>query len=137
MKPRYLLDTNVIIALRRRRPPSVVARLTALRIGEAVMSPVTYGELCFGAEKSADRDNAFAVLARLVAAVPIEIAEPRETGRRYGEIRAMLGRQGQLIGNNDVWIAAHALAANLTLVTGNVGEFSRVPGLVIEDWAAQ
>lgn len=101
------------------------------------MSPVTYGELCFGAEKSADRDNAFAVLARLVAVVPIEIAEPQETGRRYGEIRATLGRQGQLIGNNDVWIAAHALAANLTLVTGNVGEFSRVPGLVIEDWAAQ
>ncbi len=83
-----------------------------------------------------DRDNAFAVLARLVAVVPIEIPEPRETGRRYGEIRATLGRQGQLIGNNDVWIAAHALAANLTLVTGNVGEFSRVPGLVIEDWAA-
>ncbi|SEP48429.1 tRNA(fMet)-specific endonuclease VapC [Methylobacterium sp. ap11] len=137
MKPRYLLDTNVIIALRRRRPRSVVARLTALRIGEAVMSPVTYGELCFGAEKSADRDTAFAVLARLVAVVPIEIAEPRETGHRYGEIRATLGRQGQLIGNNDVWIAAHALAANLTLVTGNVGEFSRVPGLVIEDWAAQ
>ncbi|TNC16379.1 type II toxin-antitoxin system VapC family toxin [Methylobacterium terricola] len=137
MKPRYLLPTNVIIALRRRRPPSVVARLAALRIGEAVMSPITYGELCFGAEKSVDRDNALAVLAQMVAVVPIAIAEPEEAGRRYGELRAILARQGQLIGNNDVWIAAHALAANLTLVTGNVGEFSRVPGLVIENWAAQ
>ncbi|GJD65509.1 PIN domain-containing protein [Methylobacterium frigidaeris] len=137
MTSRYLLDMNVIIALRRRRPPSIVARLSSLQIGEAVMSPVTYGELCFGAAKSIDRDAAFAALARLVAAVPIEIAEPEETGRRYGAIRAMLGRHGQIIGGNDLWIAAHALASNLTLVTGNVGEFSRVPGLVIEDWTAQ
>ncbi|UHC17034.1 type II toxin-antitoxin system VapC family toxin [Methylobacterium currus] len=136
MTPRYLLDTNIIIALRRKRPRSVVARLTTLGIGEAVMSPVTYGELCFGAEKSVDRDAAFAALARLVAVVPIAIAEPDETGRRYGAIRAKLGRQGQIIGGNELWIAAHALAAGLTLVTGNVGEFSHVPGLTIEDWTA-
>ncbi|MFH6783066.1 MULTISPECIES: type II toxin-antitoxin system VapC family toxin [Methylobacterium] len=75
--------------------------------------------------------------SRLVAVVPIAIAEPEETGRRYGELRAALGRQRQLIGNDDVWIAANVLAANLTLVTGNVGGVSRVPGLAIEDRTAE
>jgi tRNA(fMet)-specific endonuclease VapC len=132
--PRFLLDTNIIIAIRRRRPPATLHRLAVLSIGEAVMSPITYGELIFGAEKSQQTQQAFAAIARLAEAVPVLPLDGESTGRHYGRIRADLERRGLPIGGNDLWIAAHALAAGLTLVTANVGEFLRVPGLVVEDW---
>jgi tRNA(fMet)-specific endonuclease VapC len=59
---------------------------------------------------------------------------PLEAGQFYGEIRAALEARGEVIGNNDLWIAAHAKAAGLTLVTNNEGEFRRVPGLKIQNW---
>ena len=61
---------------------------------------------------------------------------PEEAAAVYGTLRAALERKGQMIGNNDLWIAAHAKAAGLTLVTNNVREFKRVPGLKVENWAA-
>ncbi|ADH88211.1 PilT protein domain protein [Ancylobacter novellus DSM 506] len=135
MAPRYLLDTNLIIRLRRQRPPATVARFAALQPGEAVMSAVVYGELCYGIAKGPDPAAAREVLTRLVEAVPVAPL-PASAGEAYGRIRAELEARGAIIGANDLWIAAHALAAGLVLVTGNGKEFTRVEGLIVEDWTA-
>ncbi|WGD30565.1 type II toxin-antitoxin system VapC family toxin [Ancylobacter sp. WKF20] len=134
MAARYLLDTNIIIALRRRRPSSLVERLSRLQPGEVVMSAVVYGELCYGAEKSVRRDEAQEVLQRLTQAIPVDPL-PGDAPLVYGRVRAALEARGAIIGGNDLWIAAHALARGLVLVTGNVREFGRVPDLVVEDWS--
>lgn len=133
---RFLLDTNIWIYLRRRRPVAVTQRFDELAVGEAVMSVITYGELYVGAAKSRDPRTAAAMLGAIVESVPV-LSMPASAGRIYGEVRAGLERSGSIIGNNDIWIAAHALAANLTLVTNNVREFQRVPGLQIDNWAAE
>jgi tRNA(fMet)-specific endonuclease VapC len=133
MSARYLLDTNLIIRLRREQPPAVVRRFNALAPGEAVMSVVVYGELRYGVEKGMNREAARQVLDRLVAAIPVEPL-PANAGDAYGRIRARLEAQGAVIGGNDLWIAAHAVAGGLTLVTGNRREFARVDGLAVEDW---
>ncbi|HJW76949.1 MAG TPA: type II toxin-antitoxin system VapC family toxin [Beijerinckiaceae bacterium] len=135
MALRYMLDTNVFIRIRQRRPGPVLDRFQALGANEAVISVVSYGELCFGVEKGAMPDRALAALNGLVAFIPVQPLPP-VAGAAYGSIRATLERRGETIGNNDLWIAAHALTAGLTLVTNNEREFRRVPGLSVENWAA-
>jgi tRNA(fMet)-specific endonuclease VapC len=83
---------------------------------------------------SVRREEAAAHLAALLETVQV-LPLPLEAARRYGELRAQLQRIGQPIGSNDLWIAAHALADDLTLVTNNEREFQRVPGLRVENWA--
>lgn len=133
MTPRYLLDTNIIIHIRRSRPPAVLARFRALQHGDAAMSVVTYGELQFGVAKSQDPAAAAQTLEELVTLVPV-LALSASAGDTYGALRATLQRRGEFIGNNDLWIAAHALAAGLVLVTSNEREFSRVAELKLENW---
>jgi tRNA(fMet)-specific endonuclease VapC len=133
MKPRYLLDTNICIYVRKRRPSAVAEKFGTLAPGEAAISAIIYGELLYGAYKSATPARALRVIEEFVALVPA-LPLPEEAGAAYGEIRAALERQGRMIGNNDLWIAAHALASNLVLITNNMREFARVPGLVAENW---
>ena len=133
--PRFLLDTSICIYIRRQRPPEVQARFRSLRAGEAVISVITYGELRYGADKSSDRQRALELLDRLVTLLPA-LPLPLEAGAAYGTIRADLERRGEVIGNNDLWIAAHALAAGLTLATNNTREFARIGGLGLADWVA-
>jgi tRNA(fMet)-specific endonuclease VapC len=83
---------------------------------------------------SVRREEAAAHLAALLETVQV-LPLPLEAARRYGALRAQLQRIGQPIGSNDLWIAAHALADDLTLVTNNEREFQRVPGLRVENWA--
>lgn len=135
MAARYLLDTNICIYIRQRRPPEVLARFEKLKTGEAVLSVITYGELLYGAAKSQQREAALARLSDLVSLLPV-LALPDSAAREYGEIRARLETGGEPIGNNDLWIAAHARASALVLVTNNEREFRRVPGLKIQNWAA-
>lgn len=99
--------------------------------GSLGISLVTWGELCFGADKSNDPRRAHERLARFVADVPVHIPGP-DTSLRYGEIRATLERAGTPIGNNDLWIVARALG--VTLISNNVSEFERVAGLRLENW---
>lgn len=134
METRFLLDTNILIYIRRHRPASVLARFQKLSYGEAAFSAITFGELAYGAAKSARRSEALAQLDELRSALPI-VALPETAAEIYGVIRADLESRGQQIGNNDLWIAAHALAANLILVTNNEREFSRVKGLKVQNWA--
>jgi len=132
---RYLLDTNICIYIRRRRPQEVLARFEKLQPGEAALSVITYGELLYGVEKSPARTRSMEALRELMTYLPV-LPLPPEVGEAYGAIRVGLEARGEVIGNNDLWIAAHAKAAKLTLVTNNEREFRRIAGLKIQNWAA-
>ena len=136
MGPRYLLDTNICIYLRQNRPPEVTERFRHMQHGEAVVSVITYGELLYGAERSQQRTRALESVTRLVSQLPV-LHMPWEAAATYSQIRAALEMQGQLIGGNDLWIAAHAKSAGLTLVTNNEREFKRVPGLKVQNWTSR
>ena len=135
MEARFLLDTNICIYIRRQQPAQVMARFRRLKAGEAALSVVTYGELLYGAEKSPTRTRAFRELDELASMMQV-LPIPPEAARMYGSIRAALEARGEMIGANDVWIAAHAKATDLTLVTNNEREFKRVAGLNIQNWTA-
>ena len=96
----------------------------------------TYGELLYGAERSQQRTRALESIARLVSLLLV-LPLPEEAASAYGEIRAALEKRGEMSGGNDLWIAAHAKSAGLTLVTNNHREFKRVPGLKLQNWATR
>jgi len=133
MPVRYLLDTNICIYIAKHNPPAVRERFSRHTAGELAMSVITLGELRHGAEKSNAREKALTTLGQLEAC--IDVAPLGESvGQHYGQIRSALEKVGQLIGNNDLWIAAHARAEGWILVTNNEREFSRVEGLEVENW---
>ena len=129
-----MLDTDICIHIVRGRPAKVKARFGRLKPDEVVISVITYGELCFGARKSNLSADAFAQLKMFTEDVPV-VPLDSLAGAQYGEIRAALEQQGHVIGNNDLWIAAHALALGLVLATSNEREFGRISGLRVENWA--
>ena len=133
MNPRFLLDTNICIYIRRRRPPEILQRFQRLQVGEAAISVITFGELVYGAEKSEQREAAMTRLDELASLLRV-LPLPADAGRSYGALRAELESGGRVIGNNDLWIAAHAKAAKLILVTNNEREFQRVSGLEVQNW---
>ena len=133
MKPRYMLDTNICIYIAKHQPPEVKARFEGLKPGQVVMSTITYGELYYGVNKSSQRARALAQLDELVQDIPVESLDSK-AAQAYGEIRVALEKQGRLIGNNDLWIAAHAMALDVTLATNNEREFRRIAGLSVENW---
>ncbi|GEO15790.1 type II toxin-antitoxin system tRNA(fMet)-specific endonuclease VapC [Microvirga aerophila] len=130
----YLLDTNICIYIRRERPQGVLERFKALAPGSTAISVITYGELIYGVRKSPNPDKAMAVLQELIALIPV-LPVAIDVAKTYGAIRSDLAVRGELIGNNDLWIAAHAKSVGLTVVTNNESEFQRVEGLKIENWA--
>jgi tRNA(fMet)-specific endonuclease VapC len=134
MSVRYLLDTNICIYIAKHSPPIVRAHFARHAASELAMSVITLGELRFGAEKSHSRERAMATLQQLEGLVPPR-ALPEAAGEHYGQIRAVLQKGGEIIGNNDLWLAAHARAEGWILVTNNTREFSRVPGLQLGNWA--
>jgi len=133
MALRYLLDINTCIYIRGKQP-KVVARFEKLAPGQVGISVITYGELVYGVARSIAPARAREALERLIALLPI-LPLTGEAGDAYGSIRAILAKRGEPIGPNDTWIAAHALASSLTLVTNNEREFKRVKDLKIENWA--
>jgi tRNA(fMet)-specific endonuclease VapC len=133
MPARFLLDTNICIYIRQKRPPAVLARFEKLKAGDAALSVITYGELFYGAAKNPNRNAAKTRLNDLLTLLPI-LPVPDGAAMHYGEIRAELESRGETIGGNDLWIAAHAKAAGLILVTNNEKEFTRVPGLKVQNW---
>lgn len=135
MPARYLLDINICIYIRQKRPPKVLTHFQRMQSGDAVISIITYGELFYGAQKSRHRTRALEQLAELALLLPIA-ALPNEAATTYGVVRADLEKRGETIGNNDLWITAHALSAGLTLITNNEREFRRIRGLRIENWTA-
>lgn len=129
---RFLLDTNILSDVIRR--PDGRATDHIRRVGESAIctSVIVAAELRYGVEKlSSPRltERVEAVLARIEV---LPLAPPAD--ETYGVLRAQLERLGQVIGNNDLWIAAHALGLDCTLVTANEREFARVDGLPLENW---
>jgi tRNA(fMet)-specific endonuclease VapC len=134
MPVRYLPDTNICFYIAKHNPPVVRARFERHTADELAMSVITLGELRHSAEKSRHPKKASAAIEQLTNAIqvmPISDA----VAQQYGKIRAKLEQAGQTIGNNDLWIAAHAKAEGWILVTNNEREFKRVARLKIENWA--
>jgi tRNA(fMet)-specific endonuclease VapC len=135
MTARFLLNTDICIYIQRQRPEKVLARFKKLKPGDAAISVITWGELLYGAEKSKQSKKVLQLLAEFKTLVPV-MPIPEAAGNTYGIIRASLESVGQPIDNNDLWIAAHAKAADLTIVTNNEREFRRIPGLKVQNWVA-
>ena len=130
---RYLLDTNICIAMIRKNPPKILKRLAVLAVGEVGISSITLAELRYGATKSADEAKNAAALEEFL--LPLEIADfDAAAALSYGRVRASLEKAGTPIGPLDTQIGAHALSLGTTLVTNNLREFRRIPGLKVEDW---
>ena len=130
---RYLLDTNTCIYVIKRSPPQVYKRLRQLSIGDVGISAITFCELQFGVTNSSKPDKNQLALTEFLA--PLEVLDfPSAAAVTFGEIRSRLKRSGAPIGSYDLLIAAHALEQGLTLVTNNLKEFKRVPGLALENW---
>ncbi len=129
----FLLDTNVCIDYLTGRFPGVIDRLQNKDPGEVAVSCIAVAELRYGATKSARPDENHHRLDLLLEDLPtLEFA--LEAAASYGHLRTDLERKGQVIGPNDMLIAAQALADGLVLVTDNVGEFQRIDGLKLENW---
>lgn len=131
---RWMLDTNTCIYIMKHHPPQVQARLRRIAIGEVGISAIVLAELRFGIQKSRRREENAAALADFLPYCLV-LDWPQEASGVYAEIRDELEAQGTPIGSNDLLIAAHASYLGCTLVTNNVQEFSRVKGLVIDNWA--
>lgn len=133
----YLLDTNICIVLLNQRGgfERIVRRLDGLRRDQVGISAITVAELEFGSAASKRQGDNFARLERFLVDFDVRPFARREA-RCYGPLRAGLQARGTPIGPMDFLIAAHALAQNAVLVTNNLREFIRVPGLAVEDWLA-
>lgn len=129
--PRYMLDTNMCIYLMKHQPPEVAERFARCRVGDVVMSAVTHAELQYGVMTTADPARERAHLANLVESIPV-LPFDTAAGIAYGPIRwaTRESRKDHL----DKLIAAHAASLDLTLVTNNVKDFARFPGLSLDNW---
>ena len=130
---RYLLDTNVCARYLNGRAPAVRTRIRSTRREDIVVCSIVKAELFYGAMRSNDIEGTLRKqqqFLNLFVSLPFDDA----AALIYGRIRADLTALGTPIGPNDFQIAAIAMANNLVLVTHNTGEFSRVSGLLLEDW---
>lgn len=131
---KYLLDTNICIALIKDQDEHIIKKIDSNALGESVISTITVHELEFGIANSAKKDkNKSALQNLLLAKIPC-VEFDMQAAEVSGQIRAELKQKGKPIGPYDVLIAGHALTLGLTLVTRNVKEFSRVKDLSIEKW---
>jgi len=130
----YLLDTNILTHLIRNPAGLVTQHLETILPATACTSIIVSAEIRYGLNKTPSKKLNHQAMLVLAALDILPLKPPVD--EHYGEIRAYLNRTGQPIGWNDLFIAAHARALDLTLVTANVQEFSSVPGLHIENWLA-
>lgn len=132
---KYLLDSNTCIGWLRKNQPQIVQRIKATPPTDIALCSIVVGELLFGVERSdpsrrVQASENLEEFQKLFLSLPFD----DEAAEIYARVRADLTTRGLLIGGNDMMIAAIALAHGLTLVTHNTGEFSRIPGLQLEDW---
>jgi tRNA(fMet)-specific endonuclease VapC len=129
----YMLDTNICIYVLNHHSDRLRYKFKAVK--NLCISAVTYAELCFGVENGKpslkrQRSEQLDEFARLLLIETLG----QDVGWHYGRVRSQLKQAGRLIGNNDLFIAAHALSLGAVLVTNNVREFTRVPDLTVENW---
>lgn len=131
---KYLLDTNICVALIRQKSPALLEAITRHSVADIGVSSVTVAELQYGvhhSQRPAQNEQALALFLLPLTILDLDYA----AAVAYGRLRATLERLGEPIGSLDMLIAAQAVSRGLTLVTNNVREFARVPGLNVEDWS--
>ncbi len=132
--PRYMLDTNMCIYLIKNQPEAVAQRFAQCYVGDVVMSAITYAELEYGVAVSAHPDRERASLAGLVEDIPI-VAFDGAAGVAYGPIR--MATRNIKKDHLDKLIAAHAVSLNVSVVTNNLKDFAKYPGVITENWLEQ
>jgi tRNA(fMet)-specific endonuclease VapC len=129
---KFLLDTNIVIYVLKRRPLEVldIFNKNATRMA---ISSITLSELIYGAEKSQKIESNLEAIDDFISHLDV-LPYDANASQHYGSIKVALQKKGHIIGENDIHIAAHARSHGLTLVTNNVKEFKRVPNLALENW---
>lgn len=133
---RYLLDTDICIYAIKKKPFHLVNRLLEFGLGDLGVSSITVSELEYGIAKSDRPEKSRTALVSFLGALEV-LPYGRRAAQEFGTIRAKLELAGTPIGFLDLLIAAHALALECPLITNNEREFSRVPGLLVENWARE
>ena len=131
---KVLLDTNTCIAVMRGHERAVL-RMSALAPGDCAVSVISVYELFTGIEKCREPERERAKVLRLLSAVRI-LSFGESAAQRSAQVRADLEKIGKTSGPYDLLLAGHALSLGVRVATNNVGEFTRVSGLVVEDWTA-
>ena len=131
---KYLLDTNIVIYVLKRRPKEVLDLFNA-NASRMAISSITLSELIYGAEKSLDTDKNLEAVEEFVSHLEV-LPYDAKASQHYGQIKAALEKKEQIIGENDIHITAHAISHGLILVSNNVREFKRVPNLALENWVS-
>ena len=129
----YMLDTNICIYVMRSYPSELREKFNMLA-EQLCISSITFGELHYGAEKSARRAENLIAIEHFVARLEV-LPFGNKAAAHYGQLRAELERMGLPCGAHDMQIGAHARSEGFILVTNNVREFARMPGLRVENWA--
>ncbi len=130
---KYMLDTNICIALIKQKPPKILARFDRLSAGDVGISAITLAELRYGVARSRNIERNTQALEEFL--LPLEVADFDErAASAYGTVRADLENAGRPIGSLDTQIGAHARSLNAVLVTNNTAESRRIKGLKIENW---
>jgi tRNA(fMet)-specific endonuclease VapC len=128
---RYMLDTNMCIYLMKNQPEEVARRFARCCVGDVVISAITYAELEYGVSVSENPERERANLAALVEDIPV-VPFDAAAGVAYGPIR--LGTRNSKKDQLDRLITAHAASMRVTVVTNNVEDFAKYPGVAIENW---
>lgn len=131
---KYLLDTNICIYVINENPGKVLKKFAQHPVSEFGISSITHAELQYGVEKSKNKNQNQSALDEFLLPLTILPFHGQRLVACYGEIRALLESGGKTIGPLDMLIAAHALALNLTIVSNNIREFSRIPNLKYVNW---
>ena len=129
---KYLLDTNIVIYVIKQRPRIALDRFNREH-GHMAVSSITLAEMIHGAEKSNDPSRNLAAVEDFCSRLVV-LAYGEKAAWHYGSIRATFEKMGMTVGVNDLHIAGHARSEGLTLVSNNLREFERVPGLTLDNW---
>lgn len=132
---RYMLDTNICIYIIRKKPIKVLKKLRTFDLSDIVISAITHSELEYGVAKSSRQKENRNALIKFLTTLDI-VPYDDKAAADYGQIRNHLEKKGAVVGAMDILIGAHARSIPVTLVTNNVKEFKRIPGLRVENWAA-
>jgi tRNA(fMet)-specific endonuclease VapC len=128
----YMLDTNICIYVMKNYPPALRDKFNSLA-EQLCISCITLGELHYGAEMSARRTENLIAIEHFTARLEVLPFEAK-AAMHYGQVRAELERAGALCGPHDMQIGGHARSEGLIVVTNNAREFSRMPGIRVENW---
>lgn len=129
----YILDTDTCSYIMKRSHPKLLDKIQIVPLIDQAVSVVTMAELLYGTKLSAKPQIALAAYTDFIKHLSV-LDWTQEAAEHYADIRADLKKRGEMIGSNDLLIAAHARSANAILVTNNVREFGRVTNLVVENW---